>query len=107
VSKYIDRPVVYLELESPNFSFEPGDMTPVDTLGTIYNTLRVSDNWGKIVVDEGGCLVSPGLEFIRVPAKNINTDKNHISGDGWQIILNDSWELAKYDENYIIKKLLP
>ncbi len=107
VSKFIDRPVVFLELESPNFSFEPGDMTPVDSLGTIYNTLRISDNWGKIVVDEGGCLVSPGLEFIRVPAKNIKTDKNHISGDGWQIILNDNWEMSEYELNYIIKKLLP
>lgn len=107
VSKYVDRPVVYLELESPNFSFEPGDMTPVDSLGTIYNTLSVSDNWGKISVDDGGCLVSPGLEYIRIPAKNIKADKNHISGEGWHIILNDSWEIAEYDENYIIKKLLP
>lgn len=107
VSKYIDKPVVYLELESPNFSFEPGDMTPADSLGTVYNTLRVSDNWGKITVDEGGCLVSPGLEFIRVPAKNIKTDRNHITGDGWQIILNDSWEIADFEENYVVKKLLP
>ncbi len=107
VSKYIDKPVVYLELESPNFSFEPGDMTPADSLGTVYNTLRVSDNWGKITVDEGGCLVSPGLEFIRVPAKNIKTDRNHITGDGWQIILNDSWELAEFEENFVVRKLLP
>ena len=107
MSKYIDRPVVFLELESPNFSFDEGDMTPVDTLGTIYNTLTVSDNWGKIVVDDGGCLVSPNLDYIRVPAKNINSDRNHISGEGWHIILNDSWEIAPLEDNFIIRKLFP
>jgi hypothetical protein len=107
VSKFVDRPVIYLELESPNFSFEPGDMTTVDSLGTIYETLRVSDNWGKIAVDEGGCLVSPGLEYIRIPAKNIKKDRNHISGEGWHIILNDSWHMEEFEDNYIITKLLP
>lgn len=107
VSKFVDRPVIYLELESPNFSFEPGDMTTVDSLGTIYETLIVSDNWGKITVDEGGCLVSPGLEFIRIPAKNIKEDRNHISGEGWHIILNDSWHMEEFEDSFIVTKLLP
>lgn len=107
VSKYIDRPVVFLELQSPNFNFEPDDMDPVDTLGIIYNTLRVTDNWGRIAVDEGGCLVSPNFDFIRVPARNIIAERNHITGEGWQIFLNDSWEIVEVDENYYLRKLIP
>ncbi|MCD4768660.1 MAG: hypothetical protein K8R35_00635, partial [Bacteroidales bacterium] len=107
IAQYTERPVVFLELESPNFSFEPEDIDPVDTIGTIYETLRVTDNWGKLSINKGGCLVSSDLGVMRVPAKNLKKDKNHISGDDWQIILNNNWEMIEVDENYIITKLIP
>jgi len=107
VSKYIEKPVIYLELESPYFSYERDDMEEVDSLGIIYKRVRITDNWGKISVDEGGCLVSPNLDFIRVPAKDILEERNHISGEGWHLILNNSWRMEKIDENYVIRKLIP
>ncbi|MBN1388327.1 MAG: hypothetical protein JW965_07765 [Bacteroidales bacterium] len=106
-AQFTEKPVVLLELESPNFSFEAEDTDPVDTLGTIYQTIRVSDNWGKLAVEEGGCLVSPNLKFLRVPAKNVEKEKQHITGDGWHIVLNNNWELVKVDENYFVRKLMP
>ncbi len=106
-AQFTERPVVLLELESPNFSFEAEDTDPVDTLGTIYQTIRVSDNWGKLAVEEGGCLVSPNLKFLRVPAKNVKKEKQHITGDGWHIVLNNNWELVKLDEDYFVQKLMP
>jgi hypothetical protein len=106
-AQFTEKPVVLLELQSPNFSFEAEDTDPVDTLGTIYQTIRVSDNWGKLAVEEGGCLVSPNLKFLRVPAKNVEKDKQHITGDGWRIVLNNNWELVKVEENYFIRKLMP
>jgi hypothetical protein len=106
-AQFIEKPVVLLELVSPNFSFEAEDTYPVDTLGIIYQTIRVSDNWGKIAVEEGGCLVSPNLKFMRVPAKNVEKDKHHITGDGWHIVLNNNWEMVKLEDNYLIRELLP
>ncbi len=106
-AQFTERPVVILELESPNFSFEAEDTDPVDTLGTIYQTIRVTDNWGKLAVEEGGCLVSPNLSFLRVPAKNVKKEKQHITGDGWHIVLNNNWELVKMKENYFVRKLMP
>lgn len=107
VSKFVDKPVIFIDLESPYFSYEPEDMELADSLGIIYNTLRVTDNWGRISVDDGGCLVSPNLDFLRVPAKNIRIEKNHITGDGWHLVLNNSWELGTLNDNYIVKKLIP
>ncbi|MEA1886282.1 MAG: hypothetical protein U9N72_03615 [Bacteroidota bacterium] len=106
-AQFTEKPVVLLELESPNFLFEAEDTDPVDTLGTIYQTIRVSDNWGKLAVEEGGCLVSPNLKFLRVPAKNVEQEKQHISGEGWHIVLNNNWELVKLEENYFVRELMP
>jgi hypothetical protein len=107
ISTFTEKPVVFLELESPYFDFEPEDIHPLDTLGTLYNSIRVSDNWGKLTVDKAGCLVSNNLKFIRITAKAFKADKNHISGEGWHLILNDDWELVPVDQNYFVRKLMP
>jgi hypothetical protein len=107
ISVFTEKPVVFFELESPYFDFEPEEVRSLDTLGTIYNSIRVLDNWGKLTVEKGGCLVSSNLKSIRVTAKNLTESKNHISGDGWHLILNSDWQMVKVDENYFIRKLMP
>lgn len=107
VSVFTSKPVVLLELESPSFDFEPEDVQYLDTLGTLYHTMRVSDNWGKLTVDKTGCLVSNNYKYLRITAKGLKIDKNHISGDGWQIIINNGWEIRESDENYYLRKLVP
>src|SRR5664280_196693 len=107
ISTFTEKPVVFLELESPYFDFEPEDIHPLDTLGTLYNSIRVSDNWGKLTVDKVGCLVSNNFKFLRITAKSFKADKNHISGDGWHLILNSEWELVPVDQNYFVRKLIP
>lgn len=104
---FTQKPVVFLELESPYFDFEPEEIHSLDSLGTLYNSIRVSDNWGKLTVEKGGCLVSNNLKFLRVTAKSFKTDKNHISGDGWHLILNNDWELIPVEQNYFVRKLMP
>lgn len=107
VSVFTEKPVVYLELESPYFDFEPENIRSLDTLGTIYTAIRVSDNWGKLTVDKGGCLVSYNLRSVRITAKNFKELKNHYYGDGWHLILSSDWEIVKVDENYFVRKLMP
>jgi hypothetical protein len=104
---FTQKPVVFLELESPSFDFEPEDIHSLDSLGTLYSSIRVSDNWGKLTVEKGGCLVSNNLKFIRITAKSFNAEKNRISGDGWHLILNNDWELVPVDQNYFVRKLIP
>jgi hypothetical protein len=107
ISIFTEKPVVFLELESPYFDFEPEDIHSLDTLGTLYNTMRVSDNWGKLTVDKGGCLVSNNFRYLRITAKGFKEEKNRISAEGWHLIINNDWELIKVDQNYFLRKLMP
>lgn len=101
---FTEKPVVLLELESPSFDFEPEDVHPMDTLGTVYSRIRVSDNWGKLTVDKGGCLVSNSLRYLRITARGYREDKNRIEGEGWHLILNNEWELIQLEPNYLVRK---
>ena len=106
-STLTEKPVVFLELESLYFDFEPENIHPLDSLGTLYTSMRVSDNWGKLAVDEGGCLVSNNFKYLRITAKGYKADKNRISGEGWHLILNEDWELVTVEQNYFVRKLMP
>jgi hypothetical protein len=106
-STFTEKPVVFLELESPYFDFELEDIHAMDTLGTLYSKLRVSDNWGKLTVEEGGCLVSNNFKFLRITAKGFKFDKNRFEGEGWVLLLNNEWELVPVNQNYFVRKLLP
>jgi hypothetical protein len=107
ISTFTEKPVVFLELESPYFDFEPEDIHSMDTLGTLYTRMRVSDNWGKLTVDKGGCLVSNSFKYLRITAKGFKEDKNHFEGDGWTLNLNSDWELVPVEQNYLVRKLMP
>lgn len=107
IAVFTEKPVVYLELESPYFDFEPEDIRTLDTLGTVYNSIRVADNWGKLTLEKGGCLVSYNLKSIRITAKNFRESKNHFYGDGWHLILNPDWNIVKSEENYYLRKMMP
>lgn len=102
-STFTGKQVVYIELVSPYFDFEPEDVHPVDTMGTLYSSIRISDNWGKLTVDKGGCLISGSNKYIRMTARDISIARNRIEGNGWNLILNQGWELSKVDQNYILR----
>ena len=107
ISIFTENPVVFVELESPYFDFEPEDIHSLDTLGTLYTSIRVSDNWGKLTVNKGGCLLSNNFKFLRITAKGFKADQKHISGEDWVMILNNDYELVAVNQNYFIRKLMP
>jgi len=107
LSIFTEKPVVFLELESPYFDFEPEDIHSLDTMGTLYNTIRVSDNWGKLTVDKGGCLVSNNLKYLRITARGFKAEKNHVYGEGWHLMMISDYQLIRVEQNYILRKLMP
>jgi hypothetical protein len=107
ISTFTEEPIVLLELESPYFDFEPEDIHSLDTLGTLYSSMRVSDNWGKLTVDKVGCLISNNFRYLRISARGFNEDKNRISGEGWHLIMNNEWILVPVEQNYFVRRKIP
>ena len=75
--------------------------------GTLYSKMRISDNWGKLTVEKGGCLVANNLSYLRVTAKGCKVEKNRVEGEGWSLNLNNGWEIVPVDQNYLVRKLIP
>ena len=84
--------------------FNPQNLISLDTLGTVYQSLRITDQWGILKVIEGGALMSKDWKYVLIPAQNIEQENSIIKGDGWELSLNRNWKLIKNNKNYSIEK---
>ncbi len=70
-------------------------MRPLDNLGTVSPTMRLTDDWGILEVTEGGALLSPGWDQVIVPAPAaVPPAAANVSGPGWTIDLKAGWKLT-------------
>ena len=88
-----------------NMSFNPANLIPLDVdEGTIYPTIRISDNWGILTVTTGGALLSPGHVWA-VVSEPVEIKEDEIIGNGWHIELNKNYYLEKNNQgNYLMTK---
>jgi hypothetical protein len=101
---FVDKPHLEIHFENMNISFDPRTLLPLEGLGTVYPTMRISDNWGILSVT-GGALLGKNWDKVTVsePA-SIAGDK--VMGNGWTLELNGSWVVEKNnaDGNFTLKK---
>ena len=100
--KFINKPTLKLTFENMKISFDPRNIMPIEDFGTVYPTLRVTDNWG-ILTAENGALLSGNWKSVKVSEpEEIMGDV--VKGDGWKLELNKNWIVEKNDNIYKLKK---
>ena len=103
--KFLEKPRLEIKLEDMNMSFNPNNPISLDVdEGTVYPTIRISDNWGILTVTGGGALLSPGHVWV-VVSEPVEIREDEIIGDGWSIELNREYCLEKNNQgNYLMTK---
>jgi hypothetical protein len=102
---FLSDSVVEIGLENMNIGFNPSNIMPLESYGTVYPNLRITDNWGILEVDSCGALMSPLWNKVTLSCPETTTD-TLISGKGWRLQLNNPWILIKSGNKYtVIKKL--
>ncbi|MEM7484190.1 MAG: hypothetical protein AAF348_03185 [Bacteroidota bacterium] len=99
---FLNKPTLKLVFENMKISFDPRNIVPVDNIGTVYPTLRITDNWGVLTVDNDAFL-SSDWKYVLVTEPNKVND-SMVSGTGWRLELKDSWRLEKIGDTYKLKK---
>jgi hypothetical protein len=103
-AKFIEQPHLEIRFEKVSVSFDPRNIMPIEGFGTVYPTLRVSDNWGILTVSNGALL---GANWDKISVSEpTHISKDKVAGDGWAIDLNSGYIVEKdsSDKNYSLKK---
>ena len=97
-SRFIDGPTLTLPVGSKfNFSFDPNGAVPVTGIGIVYESSRISDEWGTLDVKSGGVLMKRNerghVTGVVVPAPAVKDGV--VRGDGWQLTLSRGWSASE------------
>lgn len=92
-ARLVEGPVLSLPLRNMRMSFDPGNLVPLEGLGTVYPNIRVVDAWGVLTVARGGALLHKSYSAVNVSAPS-DAGARPVRGDGWTLELNEGWTLA-------------
>jgi hypothetical protein len=90
--KFVDGPVLTLRFRHMNVQFNPQNLQPLGDAGTVYPTIRVTDDWG-VIEGTSGALMKPDWSALVVPAP-ASTTGSSIAGDGWTLELKPGWKIV-------------
>jgi hypothetical protein len=101
---FIEEPHLDIQFENMNISFDPRNPVPLEEFGTVYPTMRVTDNWGILSVKEGALLAKKWNKV--TVSEPVQITPETISGNGWTLELNKSYTIIKNtdDNNFILKR---
>lgn len=102
---FIRDTVLVLHLSKPHIGFNPGTLQPFDTLGTIYPYIVITDTWGRLKVDDGGCLLSKNWSMATIPVAHLKIEDTTITSDHWTLSIEDGWNLVKKNKKYFLLKI--
>jgi hypothetical protein len=95
--KFIEGPVLILPLtKDVDYSFDPNNVMGIDSLNTVYPTMRLVDAWGILEVTDGAWLLRGGnglLVRAQVPAPQ-SASAAPLKGDGWTLTLKEGWRIV-------------
>lgn len=103
--RLVDGPLLAIPLQKMSMQFNPGNLVPLESFGTVYPDIRVVDVWGILTVSKGA-LMNPTFTKIYVSAPS-DLSTSPIQGDGWTLELNTGWAVAAGERNgdYVVKKV--
>ncbi len=98
---FLEKPTLKLYFQNMNISFNPNNLIPLENIGTIYPTLKITDNWGILEVNKEA-LVSADWTHV-VLTEPIEINGKTIKGEGWLLNLKDAWKITKEESIYKLK----
>lgn len=91
-TRFVTGPLLELPLAELKLGFDPGAVESLDSLGTVYGSLHLSDRWGVLQTDASGGLISPDWLRLVLPAP-ADTGGRRLAGPGWALELAPGWRL--------------
>ncbi len=84
--------MLLLPFQRMKVQFNPSNLQPLGEHGTVYPTMRISDDWGVLEAKEGA-LMKSDWSAVTVVAPVAATGGS-LKGQGWTLELKPGWRLV-------------
>jgi hypothetical protein len=93
---------VEIPLFNYSYNFNPLGIRIIDGVGEFHEDIRIMDDWGKVEVSNGLIFDKENRKVILTPITK--TKNNVIFGNGWELHLNDGWEITEQGDFMEVKE---
>jgi len=103
-AKLVNGAVLVVPILKMSMQMNPGNLVPLEPVGTVYPDIRIVDAWGILTVTKGALIKS---DFSKISVSTpTNLTSSPIQGDGWTLELNAGWTVAEGERkgDYVVKK---
>lgn len=90
--QFLEAPHLEIPLRKMNMAFNPSTALPLGPAGTVYPTLRVTDEWGVLEAISGALM---GANWDKVTVAYPTTEAPTVQGPGYTLTLNVGWQLHR------------
>ncbi|MBT8402031.1 MAG: alpha/beta fold hydrolase, partial [Rhodothermia bacterium] len=91
--RFVEGPTLTLDFVRMNVEFDPGSVEALDTHGSVYPAMRLTDDWGVLTVTDGA-LIKTDWRSVVVPAP-VNPSGTIIEGEGYTLEVVEGWTLVR------------
>jgi len=93
--KFFHKPVIIFKLENMNVQFDPRNLTPIDSIGTVYPNIRISDNWGILTVTNEAFMASDWKSIMVSLPDNFSytAGSSTVTSNDWKLEIKKGWAL--------------
>jgi hypothetical protein len=91
-SRFVNGPVLVLPQHHMSVQFDPRNLQPLEGYGIFYPSLRVTDDWGILEVNNGA-LMKTNRSAVVVEAPPTIAGKS-LQGNGWTLKLSAEWNIV-------------
>lgn len=107
--RFVEGPTLRITLtDKRSVTINTTNMVPLEGVGIVYPTARVTDAWGVLEVSNGALMVSaPGGRITDVYiTPPVDPQSRSPKGDGWTLQLDPGWEAAAGPDKgcFVLKK---
>jgi hypothetical protein len=110
LGKLVEGPVLELPLTGAmNFSFNPNNLFSLGKYGTVYPTITMTDDWGRLVVT-ANALISTHWKSLCVSIPHgIDRTGTSVREEGWQLEIKNGWTIipGSRKEDFKLARLVP
>jgi hypothetical protein len=108
--RLVDGPTLLISLtDKRSVTINSTNIVPLEGVGTVYPTARVTDEWGILEISNGALMIhSEGGRitkvYVSMPA---DLNARPLKGDGWTLQLSSGWVIAPGQRkgDYLLKRL--
>lgn len=95
--EFVRGPTLTFPLVDFSISYDPNAVESFAGHGSVYQTVRIGDVWGRLDVKSGGALVDTRFKAISVPIASAPACGGRLSGAGWSAELKPGFAVEASD----------